>query len=443
MAFACFAGLLVSSAQSVPVTQAAADSPTVITLEEAIRRALANDPAYAMSFADTASARLDRSIARAALLPQADLRNQYLYTQPNGASNQAGQGVGSQPSPRFIANNAIREYASQLLLNETVSAACIADYRRAGALAAKAAADLEVSRRGLVAALVSEYFAVVSTAEKLVIAWRASAEAADFVELTKKLESGREVAHADVVKAQLESQVRERELQNAQLEAEKARLHLGTLLFPDPRTEFRAADASLALPAMPSVEDAQAAASRGNPDLRSAIESLRAAKEEVAAARAAYLPSLTLNYGYGIDAPQVAVNGPDGVHNLGYSASAGIDLPVWDWLATHDRVKQSQLRQKAAATALTYAQRQLVAQFEEYYQEAATANNQSASLELSAATADESLRLTKLRYGAGEATALEVVDAQNAWTLAEAARADGALRYRVALANLQTLTGAL
>ena len=54
----------------------------------------------------------------------------------------------------------------------------------------------------------------------------------------------------------------------------------------------------------------------------------------------------------------------------------------------------------------------------------------------------ESLRLTMLRYQAGEAIALEVVDAQN--TLAEARNAydDGLVRYRVALANLQTLTGA-
>jgi outer membrane protein TolC len=48
-----------------------------------------------------------------------------------------------------------------------------------------------------------------------------------------------------------------------------------------------------------------------------------------------------------------------------------------------------------------------------------------------------------MRYRAGEATVLEVVDAQNSASLAESARADGIVRYRVALANLQTLTGSL
>jgi outer membrane protein TolC len=51
------------------------------------------------------------------------------------------------------------------------------------------------------------------------------------------------------------------------------------------------------------------------------------------------------------------------------------------------------------------------------------------------------LRLTTLRYQAGEATVLEVVDAQNTLTLAQNALGDGQVRYRVAVANLQTLTG--
>jgi outer membrane protein TolC len=417
----------------------AATAPITVTLDDAIQRAEANDPTYAASLAQSGSAALDRAIGRSTLLPQAVFHGQYLYTQPNGSSNQAGQ-IGAQAAPRFIANNAIREYASQVSVNETVSAVNIADYRRSTALAAKAKADLEVSRRNLIVTVVAGYFAVVATAEKLAVARRASREAAAFVELTKKLENGREVSHADVVKSTLESQQRERELQDAELEAERARLHLGTLLFPDPRAEFTTAESTS--PPLPTRKDAEAAASHGNPELRSALEAAAAAKGDVAAARADYLPSLSLNYSYGIDAPQLAVNGPGGVRNLGYSAAAGIDLPVWDWFATHDRVKQSELRQKAAQVALTSTQRQLVAQLEEYYNEARVANEQLASFDASDATANDSLRLTKLRYSAGEATALEVVDAQNALALAEGARAEGTVRYRVALANLQTLTGA-
>jgi outer membrane protein len=46
-----------------------------------------------------------------------------------------------------------------------------------------------------------------------------------------------------------------------------------------------------------------------------------------------------------------------------------------------------------------------------------------------------------LRYQAGEATALEVVDAQNTLTTARNAYDDGEQRYGVAVATLQTITG--
>jgi outer membrane protein TolC len=51
------------------------------------------------------------------------------------------------------------------------------------------------------------------------------------------------------------------------------------------------------------------------------------------------------------------------------------------------------------------------------------------------------LKLTVLRYEAGEATVLEVVDAQRTVVDARNLHDDGKARYRVALATLQTLTG--
>jgi outer membrane protein TolC len=55
----------------------------------------------------------------------------------------------------------------------------------------------------------------------------------------------------------------------------------------------------------------------------------------------------------------------------------------------------------------------------------------------------ESLRLTLLRYQAGEAVALEVVDAQSTITQARNANDDGLARFKVALSNLRILTGSL
>jgi outer membrane protein TolC len=122
---------------------------------------------------------------------------------------------------------------------------------------------------------------------------------------------------------------------------------------------------------------------------------------------------------------------------------ATLDIPIWDWLATPHKVRQSEVKREAAKVALTATQRRLIAQLDESYAEAETAHNQLASLDASVATAAESLRLTRLRYTGGEATVLEVVDAQSAFITASNAREDGRVRYQAALAQLQTLTGTI
>jgi outer membrane protein TolC len=413
-------------------------APVSISLSDAIQRAQANEPAFTASVAESKAATLDRSIARAALLPSVDYHNQFLYTQPNGAATQAG----GQAAPRFIANNAVHEYTSQGTVNETFGLQGIAGVQRASAASARATAELEVARRGLVSAVVGLYFGALASERKLTVAQQAAGEAADFTTLAQKREIAREVAHADVVKAQLQQQQRQRDLADAQLASDRSRLELGMLLFPDPRTPYtlQAADTSASLPTRAEVEEA---AGRMNPELKSALATLRLSEVDVLSAKAAYLPDLALNFAYGIDAPQFATNGPDGIRNLGYSASATLDIPVWNWLSTQNKIKQSQIRRDAARVALTATQKRLIVALDTFYAEAVSVRTQLASLDTSVQTAAESLRLTRLRYTAGEATVLEVVDAQNSLTGAETAREDGLVRYEAALADLQTLTGTL
>ena len=441
-ALLCAAFLLGPAASPSHAQQAdAAVTPLLITLDEAIQRAQKNEPVLAAAIAESKSAGLDRSIARAAMLPTAVYHNQALYTQPNGLQNQAGQ-TGSQPSPRFIANNAVREYASQGVVTETLSLQQTAALKHADAAALRLAAEAEIARRGLVTTVVTFYYGALAADHKQEIAARSLDEATAFTSLTQKRETAREAAHADVVKAQLEEQQRQRDVSDAELAKQKARLELAVLLFSDPRTPYNLQSTSSA-PALPVRSVVESAAGKNNPELRSALASLKESDADVQAARAAYLPDLGLNFIYGIDAPQFAANGPDRVHNLGYAASVTVDIPVWDWLATQHKVRQSEIRRDAVKVALTAAQKRVLVDLNEFYAEASAAQKQLESLDASVQTASESLRLTKLRYAGGETTVLEVVDAQNALILAENAREDGALRYQAALANLQTLTGTL
>lgn len=454
MSLICLAGTLALAGPANGQTRVQADqqppaagTPVIITLHEAIKRAQAAEPNFAASLANARVAGLDKSIARASLLPSARANGQGIYVQPNGLREVGGEGV-VNTNPKFVSADARpREYIAQGIVEENISLGGIAALRRANAADAVAKAELEIARRGLVAAVVGLYYGVSSTDHKLNIAQQAADEAAAFVKLTGQREQAREAAHADTIKAQLQQQQRDRELSDARLNVDKARLELGVLLFPDPRTPYtiEISDTPAELAARAEVNQRAAG---NNAELKSALATLNASSADVLTAQVAYLPSIGLNYTYGIDANEFATRGPltpDGIQarNLGYSAAVTVNLPVWDWLATEHKVKQSEIRLNAAKVALSSTQRRLIAQLDESYAEAQAARAQLASLEDSVATAAESLRLTKLRYTGGEATVLEVVDAQTAYITAQNAREDGRVRYETAVAQLQTLTGTM
>jgi outer membrane protein TolC len=411
------------------------DNPIELSLSTALALARKNSTVYNAAVIEAGSAGIDRALARDALLPQVNFNNEYLYTQ----SNQHG-GV------RFIANNAVHEYTSQGNAHESIDLAGLANYRKVSAAAALARAKAEIASRGLVVTVAQNYFSALSAQFKLQDARRAADEGNRFLELTQQLEHGGEVAHADTIKAELQAQDRRRQFQEAQLAVLNTRLDLAVLIFPNLQDNFVLTDDLRATAPLPALEEVQLQAARDNPDLRAALETLHMSSSEVAAARAGYLPSLNLDYFYGIDAPDFATRSffqGDRLDNLGSSALATLNIPVWNWGATRDRIRQAQLRQKQAKLELSYSQRKLIAEIQSLHAEAATALNQLTGLARSAELAAESQRLTSLRYQDGEATVLEVVDSQTAYVQASNNYHDGAVRYRVALANLQTLTGVL
>ncbi|HET8922432.1 MAG TPA: TolC family protein [Candidatus Acidoferrum sp.] len=410
-----------------------------LTLQDALARARKNSTQFQAALTDSGIARQDRYLAATALLPSVTYNNQDLYTQGAPAAVRSQTGV----PVVFIANNAVHEYISQANVHESFDLAGVANLRRSAALAAAAKARAEIASRGLVVTVVQAYFSFAAAQQKLQAAQKASEEGDRFFKLTQDLEQGGEVAHSDVLKAELQMTDRRRQLQEAQLMFLNARLDLAVLIFPDFNENYEVADDLHSPVPLPTLGEVQQQAARENPDVRAALEVVRAASADVTGARAGYLPSLSLDYWYGIDATKFAVNGQNGASNLGSSVAGTLNIPIWNWGATQSRIKQADLRRAQAQRELSLAQRKLLAEIKSLYAEAETALNELAGLNRSAELAADSLRLTTLRYSGGEATILEVVDAQNTSVLANTAYQDGAVRYRVALANLQTLTGVL
>jgi outer membrane protein TolC len=392
-------------------------------------------------------AREDRKQAVAASLPSIGALNQFIYTEGNGT-----------PAGVFVANDGVHVYNEQVQAHEEVlSFVRRGEIRVARAAEAVAKAKADVAARGLNATVIRDYYGIAAAQRKLANAQTSVTEARRFLDITQKQEHGGEVAYADVIKAQLTAQQRERDLGDAQLTLDKAKTALAVLIFPNLGQDYAIVDDLEELPIIPPLPEVTAQTTNDNADLRVAQASATQARLGVNVARYGYLPSFGLDLFYGIDANQFAAHTdyptpesgrstlPDYLvpyrQNLGYVAQATLNVPIWNWGAIHSKVKQASLKERQAELDLSLAEKQVQAALANSYEEARIALAQIASLRESAGLAAESLRLTLLRYKAGEATALEVVDAQLTAGQARNAYADGLLRYRLAFSNLQNLMG--
>jgi outer membrane protein TolC len=439
--------LLWCCAAGAALAQTSADHPA-ITLQDAIARARQYGGVVQTANLAAQQAREDTKQVRAARLPQVSWFNQYINTQGNGT-----------PSGVFVANDGVHVYNEQGVVHqELLAAARRGELNRALAAEAIARAKIEVAARGLNATVIQNYYAILSAQRKAANTQRSVQEALQFLEITQKLEQGGEAAHADVVKAQIEVQARQRDLKEAELSIVKAKIALGVLIFPSFTADFDVADDLSQPPVLPPMTEAQGQAVATSPDLKAAEAGVNEAGQEVTVAKYQYLPSFALDFFYGIDANQFAINSREAQdtgrstlpnytvaerHNLGYVAQATLNVPVWNWGAIRSKVKQAELRREQARNDLELARRTLDSNIAAAYTEAQGALAQLDSLRQSVDLAGQSLRLTLLRYQAGEATALEVVDAQTTLAQARGAYDDGLARFRIALALLETLTGSL
>ena len=424
-----------------PASPSGQTGPVTLTLKDALELAQKNDPAFLSAQSDATMAAEDVRQARASRYPSLSGRSEYLGTQGNGKLSES----------RFVTNDGVHVYRDWAVLHQDFTAGMFkgTGIDRAASAEALARAKTELARRGLAPTVTKAYYGLLISQRKYSTAQQAVDQAQRALTISQGLERGGEVAHSDVVKSQLQLNSQQQALRESQLAMENARLDLAVLVYRDFNENFSVVDDLELSPALPARADVQALAERENPGLRAAMETLRGANLDASIARQAFLPTLSVDFVYGIEANAFALHSTvaaavkDGpLPNLGYFVTASLNIPVWDWGLRRSKVRQAEIKQEEANVELSAAQRQLVRNLQGLYGEAQTARVQMDLLRSAVDLASESLRLTVLRYQAGEATILELVDAQTALTQARNAYDDGIVRYRVAISNLQTLTGA-
>ncbi len=213
-------------------------------------------------------------------------------------------------------------------------------------------------------------------------------------------------------------------------------LLLGRPLEPAAAQSTQPADARLADEAWLSEVPAglSSAVLLRRPDVMQAESALRAADANIAAARAAFLPSITLTGQAGQASPQLSGLFQGG--NFAYSIAAGLALTIFDGGRRQANLDSAQATRVAAQAQYERAIQSAFRETADALAGGATWRAQREALEAQRSAARETARLTTLKAEQGAASTLELLEAQRSLFAAEQAvlqARQGELNNRVAL----------
>ncbi len=235
--------------------------------------------------------------------------------------------------------------------------------------------------------------------------------------------------HADVARAEAR-----REKQKADRLVEIAGIALAGLLADDSTPELGSPLFVVTSP-LESVDGFVAASTAHQPVLAALAARRAQAAEGVNAELGRFRPEVYLFGAKELNRGDLTLLEPD------WAAGIGLRLPLWDRSDRPRRVRAARSLERRVGLLETDTRRALRTLVEKSHREVATAQEQFATLNETLALARENLRVRQLAFQEGQATSLEVIDAQLALARVETERAAAANDFVVALAALLETCG--
>ncbi len=411
--------------------------PIFISRDDAVQLALTQASAFRESKLNEQIAAEDVFQAGKAFLPKVTVNPSLIYNTPTSASILAG----TPRPPSFLGSNAVAEIQGLVTVSGEIdtSGRLQANRRRARILLEAARAGTEVSRRNLINATDEAYLALA-----LASAQRDSAEAdlksaEQFESLTKLLVDGGEIAPVDLMRAQIQTNSRRDELEQARVAEHIAADNLKTFLGYEVSREIAVSELTTLIPVPDELAQYSADQIADRPELRQIKAETEAANEDAKIARAERKPQLTysIDGGFISDSLRPSTVG----QSTGIRASVGVSIPVLDWGVSRSRQKQADLRAQISENSRIFAERQFAAQFDSNMAQARSAASRIRTLADNLRNAVKVLETSVLRYRAGETQIIEVTDAQTLIIAQRRALLQAIYDYRIAVARLKLATG--
>jgi outer membrane protein TolC len=418
-----------ASAPLLPPLDARIAGAPEITLEEAIRRAVAVSPAVARDEGDVVAARAGERSAFGAFLPNlffdsgaaltsTQRINTVTNTTESGANTSYSAGLSSSVD-LFTGGRRTAQVRGARAVRETVEASLTSD-RFAVVLAAKQAF----------------FDALRAVALDAVARARVARGEEGLSAATNRLAVG-SATLSDSLRAQFELTDARVALLQAQSDITATTYALGRIvgmdgpasparpetLEPTPLSMTEAEVVELALAAAPSVQEAEAR--------------LRSGQAGVEVARAQYLPTLSLGGGYNWLNQDFALDGG----RTSWRGVLQLSYPLFDNFQRDEDVARARAEFQGVSAELPDARRAARAEAERLLATLSLTEQQIELARENVRVADEDLRVQSERYALGSTTSLDRIASQVSLAQAQADLVGAYYDYQVARAQLEALVG--
>jgi outer membrane protein len=397
------------NAPSITGNSTVIDGAKPLSLAEAIDLALNQASTFRAAQFNERLAAEDIRQAKAGLYPRITAQPNLIYTSPSFSKP-----ADSTPRlPSFLGANAITEF--QAVINAAgeidTSGRLRATLKRSRYLLEAARAGSEVAKRDLANAVTDAYFNLALATVRRRGAELNTSAAEEFENNLKlQLDAG-EIAPVDLVRARLQTAQRRDELEQARaneaVNADALRVYIGYDFTQMLLTE----DLLTQLPNTGEIENFTQTTINTRPEFAQFEAERLAAEQDAKIAKAERKPQITYSVSGGFISDSLRPNRVGA--STGVQANVGVTLPIFDWGAIRSRETQARLRIQLAENNRQIAEKQFIGQFFTARTQAMSAASRIKQIGDSLKDAEMNLSASAARYNAGEASIVEVTDAQN------------------------------
>lgn len=263
----------------------------------------------------------------------------------------------------------------------------------------------------LIAAVADAYLEERLATEQLELTQATLRDWRQALSITQRLHAARQGSGLDLAQAEGQAATAEADLQARERARQLARNNLELLLggpLPGDLPAGRALDAQPVLTQLPAGVPSDLLARR--PDILQAEQALVAANADIGAARAAFFPRLSLTAQLGLASPEVGELFRGSARS--WSFAPQITQPLFQGGQLRAELRLSQIRSEVAVVQYEQAIQGAFREVRDGLAGSQTYALQIAAQQRVAASAEQRRILSQLRYGAGQDSRLELLDAQ-------------------------------